>query len=84
MDYDLWLRLGRLRDPLVVDRPIAAFRMAEGSLSMTGFESQFAEHAQNAREHGAGHRLAASANYVISKLIVTIYRTLRLLRSRRS
>jgi glycosyltransferase involved in cell wall biosynthesis len=83
MDYDLWLRLGRRGDPLVVDRPIAAFRMAEGSLSMTGFESQFAEHAQNAREHGAGHRLAVALNTILSKLIVAVYRTLKLFRSRR-
>jgi glycosyltransferase involved in cell wall biosynthesis len=83
MDYDLWLRLGRHSDPLIVDRPLASFRMTEGSLSMTGFEAQFAEHAQNAREHGAGHRMAASANRLTSRLIVLIYRALRLLRSRR-
>jgi GT2 family glycosyltransferase len=84
MDYDLWLRLGRRADPLIVDRPIAAFRMAEGSLSMTGFEAQFAEHAQNAREHGAGHRFAVALNSILSKLIVGIYRALKVLRARRS
>ncbi|HZO59460.1 MAG TPA: glycosyltransferase family 2 protein [Solirubrobacterales bacterium] len=84
MDYDLWLRLGRLRPPVVIDAPLAGFRMAEGSLSMSGFESQFAEHAQNAREHGAGHPVAVAANRVASALIVAIYRMLRRLRSRRS
>jgi glycosyltransferase involved in cell wall biosynthesis len=81
MDYDLWLRLGRLQAPLVLDEPLAAFRMAEGSLSMTGFERQFAEHAQNAREHGDGHRVAVALNRVTSRLIVTIYRLLRRLRA---
>jgi glycosyltransferase involved in cell wall biosynthesis len=81
MDYDLWLRLGHLADPLIVHHPIAAFRMAEGSLSMTGFEAQFAEHAQNAREHGAGHRLAVALNALLSRVIVVTYRALRHIRS---
>jgi len=84
MDYDLWLRLGRLRPPVVIDAPLAGFRMAEGSLSMSGFESQFAEHAQNAREHGAGHPIAVAANRATSGLIVAIYRVMRRLRARRS
>jgi glycosyltransferase involved in cell wall biosynthesis len=84
MDYDLWLRLGRLRPPVVIDEPLAGFRMAEGSLSMSGFETQFAEHAQNAREHGAGHPFAVAANRAASALIVAIYRVMRRLRDRRS
>src|SRR4051794_23322071 len=52
MDYDLWLRLGRRGyEPIFIDQELAAFRMAEGSLSMTGFETQFVEHAENARAH---------------------------------
>ena len=82
MDYDLWLRLGRLGRPVVVDEPLASFRMAEGSLSMTGFERQFAEHAQNAREHGAGHPVAVTLNRVTSRLIVLIYRGMRGVRER--
>jgi glycosyltransferase involved in cell wall biosynthesis len=82
MDYDLWLRLGRLQAPVVLNAPLAAFRMAEGSLSMTGFERQFAEHAQNAREHGAGHPVAVGLNRVTSRLIVAIYRAMRAVRRR--
>jgi glycosyltransferase involved in cell wall biosynthesis len=82
MDYDLWLRLGRLSPPLVLDQTLAAFRMAPGSLSMSGFERQFVEHAQNAREHGAGHPLAVLANRTTSRLIVLVYRLLRRLRAR--
>jgi len=33
MDYDLWLRLGRIGDPLRIDAPLACFRAHEGSLS---------------------------------------------------
>jgi len=81
MDYDLWLRLGRVGPPVLLAEPLAAFRMAEGSLSMTGFERQFAEHAQNAREHGKGHPLAVALNRLTSKLIVLIYRAMRRLRA---
>jgi glycosyltransferase involved in cell wall biosynthesis len=77
MDYDLWLRLARRSEPVVIDEPLAAFRMAEGSLSMSGFDRQFAEHVQNAREHGAGHPVAVTANRAISRLIVTAYHGMR-------
>lgn len=33
MDYDLWLKLGRLSDPLQLDEPFTAFREHDGSLS---------------------------------------------------
>jgi GT2 family glycosyltransferase len=84
MDYDVWLALGRAGAPITLDRPLAAFRMAEGSLSMTGFEQQFAEHALNAREHGAGHAVAVGANRVASRAIVLAYRLMRRVRSRSS
>jgi glycosyltransferase involved in cell wall biosynthesis len=80
MDYDLWLRLAELADPVVLDEPVAAFRMAGESLSMTGFERQFEEHVQNAREHGRGAPLAVAANVVVSRLIVLAYRAMRALR----
>jgi GT2 family glycosyltransferase len=84
MDYDLWLRLARLSDPVVLDRPLSSFRMVDGTLSMTGFEQQFAEHAANAREHGDGHRLAVAANVMMSRAIVLAYRGMRVARERRS
>lgn len=33
MDYDFWLRLSRLSDPVQLDEPLAAFREHDGSLS---------------------------------------------------
>lgn len=75
-DYDLWLRLARRGDPLIVDADVAAFRMADDSLSITGFEEQFVEHAQNARENGAGHPLSVAVNRVLSRMIVWIYRSI--------
>lgn len=76
-DYDLWLRLAQRGDPLYVDADVAAFRMGEGSLSITGFEQQFKEHAQNARENGDGHRFAVAINGLLSRAIVLVYRLIR-------
>lgn len=85
MDYDLFLRLAALGDPIVIDADLACFRMAHasGSLSMSGFERQFREHAQNAREHGDGHPIPVAVNQVLSRLIVLAYSAMRWLRERR-
>ena len=83
MDYDVWLKLARRSAPVVLDEPLASFRMAEGSLSMSGFERQFREHEQNAREHGAGHPFAVAANAGMSRAIVATYRAMRAVRTRR-
>jgi GT2 family glycosyltransferase len=79
-DYDMWLKLGRRGDPVVLDAPLATFRMAGDTLSLTGFEAQFAEHAVNAREHGTGHPVAVALNQAVSRAIVLVYRAMRRLR----
>lgn len=81
-DYDVWLRIGRHHEPLVLRRYLSSFRMVEGTLSMAGFERQFAEHEEVARRRGAGHRLAVAVNAVTSRLIVWVYRALRAWRAR--
>ena len=81
-DYDLWLRVARRGDPVVLRRYLSSFRMVEGTLSMEGFERQFAEHAEVARRHGKGHRVAVAVNAVTSRLIVLVYRALRSRRAR--
>ncbi len=82
VDYDLQLKLARRGDPVVLDHDLAEFRMAEGSLSMSGFERQFAEHAEQARRHGSGHPVAVAVNQAMSRAIVLTYRGLRAARSR--
>ena len=81
-DYDMWLKLGRRGDPIVLDAPLATFRMAGDSLSLTGFETQFVEHAANAREHGAGHPVAVAVNRGASRAIVLSYRGMARVRGR--
>jgi glycosyltransferase involved in cell wall biosynthesis len=81
-DYDLWLRAGRLGPPLVLHRYLSGFRMTEGTLSMEGFEGQFREHAEVARENAHGHRVAPAVNRLTSAAIVGAYRVLRRRRTR--
>jgi hypothetical protein len=50
--------------------------MGDDSLSITGFEDQFVEHAQNAKDNGAGHRVAVGVNQFISRAIVFVYRSI--------
>jgi hypothetical protein len=84
MDYDVFLQLAKEGDPIVVDRSLACFRMTEGTLSMSSFERQFAEHAEQAHLHGDGHRIAVAINQVLSRLIVLVYQALRVVRSMRA
>ncbi|MBI2691022.1 MAG: glycosyltransferase [Solirubrobacterales bacterium] len=81
-DYDLWLRLARRSNPVYIDADVARFRMADDSLSITGFEEQFVEHAQNAVDNGEGHRVAVAINQLMSRAIVLVYRSI--MRWRRS
>ena len=86
MDYDLYLRLGRQHRPVVLREPLAAFTMADGTLSMTGFEQQFVEHHLVARRYRADAPAAVLLNQGLSTAIVTAYRGMRQadrLRSRR-
>jgi glycosyltransferase involved in cell wall biosynthesis len=80
-DYDMWLKLGRRGDPVVLDAELATFRMAGDTLSLTGFEAQFQEHAVNAAEHGPGHPIAVALNRTLSRAIVLTYRLMHRRRS---
>jgi glycosyltransferase involved in cell wall biosynthesis len=83
VDYDLQLRIARRHDPIVLRRYLASFRMIEGTLSMSGFKTQFREHAEQARRHGAGHPVAVALNQALSAGIVLAYEGMRLRRSSR-
>jgi len=84
MDYDTQLKLARERDPIVLREELSAFRMVEGTLSMSGFERQFREHAENARTNGAGHPFAVAYNQAFSLTLVQVYRIMRGLRRLRA
>ena len=83
VDYDLQLRFARRGDPIVLERDLACFRMTEGTLSMSGFETQFREHAEQARRHGDGHRVPVLVNRMTSRGIVVAYRGMKAARNAR-
>jgi hypothetical protein len=84
MDYDMFLRVAALGDPAIVHTPLATFTMAEGTKSMSGFETQFREHFRIARVRGHRHPMAVALNFVFSALVVLLYKTMRLTRRLRS
>jgi glycosyltransferase involved in cell wall biosynthesis len=80
MDYDMFLRLLRHGEPIVIDEYLSNFLMKPGTLSMENFERSFVEHVDNAREHGGDHPGVVLANRAVSRGIVLTYSLLRLLR----
>ena len=82
-DYDIWLKIAKRHDPVILERELSNFRMVEGTLSMSGFETQFAEHEEAVREHANGHRVAGLAGVAMSRLIVLSYKAMRAARQRR-
>jgi hypothetical protein len=48
---------------------------------MSGFRTQFREHAEQARRHGEGHPLPVAANQALSLGIVATYETMRRVRA---
>jgi glycosyltransferase involved in cell wall biosynthesis len=55
MDYDLWLRMARVADPLIVHRVLSEFRWHGGSKTNTVTRERFREHCRVARRYGHGH-----------------------------
>lgn len=79
-DYDLWLRLSVLGDPIFLDEKLAAFRWYVRSKSGADFERQFAEDEAVAGRHGSSSDGAQRLRKRIRTIqILTVYRALRLL-----
>jgi len=77
MDYDLWLRLGRISPAGVISRDLSSFRRHGTSKSETGFRDQFFEQYAVAQKYGPSlfNRLVHRFN--IFK-IITSYRIIGL------
>ena len=84
MDYDMFLRLARRGNPVVLHRDLAVFTMTEGTKSMSGFEEQFKEHRLQSMNHGGDHPIAVSVNRLATTAITATYRGLRSIRERRA
>ena len=64
MDYDLWLRLAKLGDPLAIDRPLVCFRVHKSGLSSGESDKAFREEWLIRRTLLANRPLARLCHYL--------------------
>jgi glycosyltransferase involved in cell wall biosynthesis len=57
-DYEYWLRLGSVCDPLIVRRCLSAFRYYRGTKTASNLKVQFGRELEYARTHAPLHRWA--------------------------
>jgi len=79
-DYEYWLRLSALGDPLYLPERLAAFRWYTSSKSGANFERQFGEDLEAFRRHAPDDRLLRLHKRLRTAQIVTAYRLMRALR----
>ncbi|SNS74359.1 Glycosyltransferase, GT2 family [Noviherbaspirillum humi] len=63
MDYDLWLRLAEMGDPVQLDEPLAAFREHQGSLSTRDRLPAFEEDFRVRKSHLGVNPIARAKHY---------------------
>lgn len=80
-DYEYWLRLSALGDPVYVPERLAAFRWYTSSKSGANFERQFAEDHEAFRRHAPPGALLRLHKRLRTAQIVTAYKLLRALRT---
>lgn len=76
MDYDLWLRLGSIGDPILIDMPLACFRTHRNSLSMKNIGAAIEEEWIIRNKSLAGHpirRLNGYMRYKANRFMNTMY-----------
>ncbi len=78
-DYDYWLRLSALGDPVYLPDRIAAFRWYAASKSGSSFERQFAEDQEAFRRHAPAGALLRAHKRMRTAQIVGAYRLMRAL-----
>lgn len=79
MDYDLWLRMGKVAEPLFVDRVLAHFRMHRGSKSGQVNRRQFDEGYEVAARYFDGDTTSRLIHRFNVEKIVWAYRAIRLI-----
>ena len=79
MDYDLWLRMGREGDPLLLDRLVAHFRLHDQSKSGTHTRERFREQDLVASRYFGDDRASRWVHRFHVEKIVWAYRVMGLL-----
>ena len=77
MDYDLWLRFGRLADPLVLDTVVAHFRLHRDSKTGRAGRRQFDEGYEIACRYLGDDRVSRWVHKLNVEKIVASYRMMR-------
>lgn len=80
-DYDYWLRLSKLSDPVYIDRPLAAFRWYHSSKSGANFSRQFDQDREIAMKHGPLKGWPKLQKEIMRFAIVSTYRILSIAKS---
>ena len=80
MDYDLWLRMGRVADPFFLDRVLARFRLHPASKTGKVDRRQFDEQYAVACRHVGSDRVSRLIHRFNVEKIVWAYRVMRMLR----
>ena len=78
MDYDLWLRMGRVTDPLFLDRVLARFRLHPASKTGKVDRRQFDEQYAVACRYVGSDRVSRIVHRFNVEKIVWAYRVMRL------
>jgi glycosyltransferase involved in cell wall biosynthesis len=79
MDYDLWLRMGRMSDPLIVDRTLSQFRLYQTSKTGRLDRRQYDEEYAVACRYMAGRTWTRWMHKLSVERTVWAYRAMRLL-----
>jgi hypothetical protein len=79
MDYDLWLRMGKLSPPKILQQTLSQFRLHAQSKSGAVNREQFDEGYRVACRYFDGDRASKFAHRMHVEKIVWAYRTMRLL-----
>lgn len=79
MDYDLWLRMGRLSEPMIVDRVLSQFRLHSSSKSGAVNRRQFDEGYEVAQRYLGRDRVSSLVHKFNVEKIVWSYRAMKIL-----
>lgn len=74
MDYDLWLRMSRQADPLILQQELSLFRIHPSSKSGTQTAERFAEQYAVARRYFNGRHSTRFLHWFNTQKIIWAYR----------
>lgn len=80
MDYEYWLRLGKISPPGIIPDYLASFRIVSSSKSSTGFIKQFEDEYQAAKKY-TDNKFLLNLHSLHIKIITSVYNLMKLVAS---